>query len=102
MKEFRFSTLFTKKLRKMKGENLSRTLTKIDDICFCSKTTQYKNLKHNFKKYKRVHVNNSFVILFFDKQNIIHFVDYAHHDTIYKHPKEKLKLYDTLFTKSSN
>lgn len=46
----------------------------------------YKNLKKPMHKYKRAHVNNSFVLLFrvdIEKETVI-FFDYSHHDTIYK------------------
>lgn len=48
----------------------------------------YKNLGHELKIYKRVHVNNSYVILFFDKNEIAHFVDYEHHNKVYNFDKK--------------
>ncbi len=46
----------------------------------------FKNLKHDLKKEKRVHIDKSFVLTFsFDKErNFILFLDFDHHDNIYK------------------
>jgi len=46
---------------------------------------RYKNLKYDFKDFKRVHIDNNFVLTFkvdIDK-NFILFVDLDHHDNIY-------------------
>ena len=46
----------------------------------------YKNLKKPMQKYKRAHVNNSFVLIFrVDTENKkVIFFDYDHHDASYK------------------
>ena len=46
----------------------------------------YKNLKHNLKEYKRVHIDKSFVLIFkvFKKEKFILFDRLDHHDNIYK------------------
>lgn len=46
----------------------------------------YKNLKHDLKDFKGVHIDSSFVLIFkIDIQNnFILFVDFDHHDNIYK------------------
>jgi len=46
----------------------------------------YKNLRHDLKDYKRVHIEKSFVLVFkVDvSNNFILFVDFDHHDKIYK------------------
>jgi YafQ family addiction module toxin component len=46
----------------------------------------YKNLRNGMKEFKRVHIDNSFVLIFkvdFNKKFIL-FVDFDHHDRIYK------------------
>jgi YafQ family addiction module toxin component len=50
----------------------------------------YKNLRHNLKDFKRVHIDRSFVLVFKVniQKNFILFVDFDHHDKIYK--KEEL------------
>lgn len=49
----------------------------------------YKNLRHDLKEYKRVHVLKSFVLLFkvFNEKNFILFDKFDHHDNIYKNKK---------------
>ena len=46
----------------------------------------YKNLRHDLKEFKSVHVDSSFVLIFkVDiNGNFILFVDFDHHDKIYK------------------
>ena len=46
----------------------------------------YKNLKHDMKEYKRVHIDKSFVLVFkvFKKEKFILFDKVEHHDNIYK------------------
>lgn len=80
-----------KKLKKLKGQELNNLLNKIDEILEIKDLDFYKNLKYDLKKFKRVHVNNSYVILFFGDNTIVYFVDYSHHDNIYKQNKFLLK-----------
>ena len=87
MKPYKNSTIFNKKLSKLKGIELANVIKKVDEIC-TGDLNHYKNLKHDLKKYKRVQINDSFIILFFDVNNIVHFVDYAHHDVAYKRDKK--------------
>jgi len=75
---------------------ISTDKNKIDEILNSTDLNHYKNLTRDLKKYKRVHVNNSYVILFFGDDDTVYFVDYAHHDIIYKHSKRDLKKYDDL------
>lgn len=46
----------------------------------------YKNLRHDLKDYKRVRIDKSFVLAFKVDvlNNFILFVDFDHHDKIYK------------------
>ena len=46
----------------------------------------YKNLKHDLKDFKGVHIDSSFVLIFKVNipNNFILFVDFDHHDRIYK------------------
>ena len=46
----------------------------------------YKNLKHELKEYKRVHIDKSFVLLFkvFKQEKFIIFDRLDHHDNIYQ------------------
>ncbi|MGE0793228.1 MAG: addiction module toxin RelE [Candidatus Woesearchaeota archaeon] len=96
MRYSRDSNLFKKKIERLTGQELVNLLNKIDEILESSNLDHYKNLKHDLKKYKRVHVNDSYIILFFGKDEVVYFVDYAHHDEIYKHSKKSLKKYKEL------
>ena len=46
---------------------------------------RYKNLRYNLKEFKRVHIDNHFVLTFkVDKEkNFILFEDFEHHDNVY-------------------
>ena len=96
MREYKTSTLFEKNTKKLKGQELDNFLNKIDNILDIKDLDFYKNLKHDLKKYKRVHVNNSYVILFYGEDNIVYFVDYLTHNKAYKHNKKTLKKYRNL------
>lgn len=96
MREAKYSHLFRKQVRKIKGQELQNILNKRDEILKCEDLTHYKNLSHNLKKYKRVHVNTSYVILFFGDDGAVYFVDYEHHDLVYRHSKKYLKKYQDL------
>jgi len=46
---------------------------------------RYKNLRHDLREYKRVHIDKHFVLTFkvYKKDNFILFADFDHHDRIY-------------------
>jgi mRNA-degrading endonuclease RelE of RelBE toxin-antitoxin system len=90
MRKRKYSNLFTKALNKLKGKELQNLLKKRDEILNCQDLNHYKNLKYNLKRYKRIHVNDSYVVLFFGDDGIVYFIDYEHHDKIYR------KKYDNL------
>ena len=96
MRQRKYSNLFKKQLKKIKGKDLQNILNKRDEILKSEDLDHYKNLAKDLKKYKRVHVNNSYVILFFGDDGTVYFVDYEHHDVIYKHSKKHLKKYNDL------
>lgn len=96
MREYKTSSLFEKRSKKLKGQELNNFLNKIDEILEVKDLDFYKNLKYDLKKYKRVHVNNSYVILFFGDDNIVYFVDYVNHDKAYKYDKKQLNKYNNL------
>lgn len=95
MKQYKTSIIFEKKVHKLKGTDLANVVKKVDNIC-SKDINHFKNLRYDLKQYKRVHVNDSFVILFFDEKNVVHFVDYAHHDVVYKPSKKLLQKYKNL------
>jgi mRNA interferase RelE/StbE/toxin YoeB len=77
-----------KKLKKKDPKKVKIIYKKINQIISCDSETinHYKNLKYGLKKYKRVHIDGSFVLTFkVDiKNNFILFVDFTHHDGVYR------------------
>lgn len=80
---------FKKQLKKVKDKQSQENIkSKIGEIANTVEDNpdHYKNLKRPMQKYKRAHVNNSYVLIFrIDKENKkVIFFDYDHHDKIYK------------------
>lgn len=96
MRKCKYSHLFRKQLKKIKGKELQNILKKRDEVLNSENLDHYKNLTQDLKKYKRVHVNSSYIILFFGDDNTVYLVDYQHHDVIYKHSKKDLRKYKDL------
>lgn len=90
MRKRKYSNLFKKALSELKGKQLQNLLKKRNEVMSCKDLNHYKNLRYDLKKYKRVLVNDSYVILFFGDDGMVCFVDYEHHDKIYD------KRYDAL------
>lgn len=63
-----------------------QVLKKIEEIINSPNKKHYKNLRHDMKEFKRVHIKGSFVLIFkVDEENeLISFEDLQHHDKIYK------------------
>ena len=57
-------------------------MKKIEEI-IDSDINHYKNLRYDLKECKRVHIG-SFVLIFSAKDDIVYFLDYEHHDKIYR------------------
>lgn len=76
------------KLSKKDKKKVETINKKIKQIVSCDKETinHYKNLRHDLKEFKRVHIDRSFVLTFkVDlENNFILFIDFDHHDKIYK------------------
>lgn len=85
LRDFDLEASFSKKISKLKGKELFNLLKKISEILQSDDLTHYKNLRKPLQKYKRVHVNSCYVVLFYDTilKKVI-FVDYEHHDKVYK------------------
>ncbi len=73
------------KLEKKDSESYKALKNKIKEILE-SDPEHYKPLKYEMKNLKSVHIRKSFVLVFrHDKQQeFIQFLDYDHHDNIYK------------------
>jgi len=80
--------LILKKLSKKDKKRAEIINKKIKEIISSNRDSiqHYKNLRHNLKEFKRVHINSSFVLTFkVDlKNNFILFTNFEHHDRVYK------------------
>jgi len=74
-----------KKLSKKNRKQVEIILKKIDEILL--NPHRYKNLHAPMNDWKRVHVNDHFVLTFSidEKSKTVTLEDYDHHDNIYKH-----------------
>ena len=73
-----------KKLYKKDNLTYQRIIKKIKEIVNSYDVESYKNLKHDLKNYKRVHIGHFVLVFRFDKtNNLIIFEDFDHHDKIY-------------------
>ena len=78
-----FSKQFTKAILKLRGKEAENTAKKIVQIVNTEDINRFKNLRNSLKKYKRVYVNTSFVILFYQVGDCVYFDNYLHHDEAY-------------------
>lgn len=73
------------RLQKKNKKLYENLLNKINKVINIHDIEHYKNLKHDLKKYKRVHIGNFVLTFKYDKQkDIISFTDFDHHDKIYR------------------
>ena len=89
MHKYRVEVQLLKKFQKIKRKDIksyNNIMQKIREVVTSRSLDHYKNLKNKLKKYKRVHVNTHFVLLFFYslREACIVFEDYQHHDIIYR------------------
>jgi len=72
------------KLAKKDKESYEAVLNRIEEIASCD-VEHYKNSRYGMKTSKRVHLGHFVLILNYDKKNdTLKFLDYDHHDNIYK------------------
>ena len=87
MYSYKYSEKLKKILKKLfKKDKIlyERIINKIEEIINSQDIEHYKNLKHNMKNKKRVHVGHFVLVFKFDKkENLISFEDFDHHDNIY-------------------
>ncbi len=73
------------KLSKKDKSTYEQVMGKIEEIINSTDVEHYKNLKYTLKDRKRVHVGNFVLVFkFVQEQNKIIFLDFDHHDNIYK------------------
>ena len=80
--------LVIRKLVKKDKKKVEIINKKIKEIINSDKDSinHYKNLRHDLSDYKRVRIDKNFVLVFNVniKNNFILFVDFDHHDKVYK------------------
>jgi YafQ family addiction module toxin component len=74
------------KLKKKSPEMFKAIYNKIEEIVNSKNPDRYKPLRAPMQNKKRVHIMKSFVLVFeYDKKNdVINFLDFDHHDNVYK------------------
>lgn len=73
------------KISKKDKKIYEQILKKIGEVINSSDIEHYKNLRHDLKEFKRVHIGHFVLIFKFDKsEGLISFEDFDHHDNIYK------------------
>jgi len=88
MRKFEIESRLHKLLQKLCKRDLKKykiIWKKIYEIASGENVEHYKNLRAPLNEFKRVHIDNSFVLLFkYDRiQDKIIFYDLDHHDKIY-------------------
>mgnify|MGYP001571009901 CR=1 FL=1 len=77
-----------KKLNKLSKKDRAlyeQVFSKIEEVISSADVEHYKNLRHDLKDKKRVHIGHFVLVFRFIKQeNKIIFDDFDHHDNIYK------------------
>ena len=73
-----------KKLFKKDKQLYQRVMKKIKEVINSGDVEHYKNLRHNMKDSKRVHIGHFVLVFQHDKEkDLLKFDDFDHHDKIY-------------------
>ena len=89
MRRFLIERGLERKLIKLERKNKAlyeQVKNKINEVLNILDMGHYKNLRHDLKEYKRVHIDKSFVLLFkvYKDKNVIYFDKLKHHNEVYK------------------
>jgi mRNA-degrading endonuclease RelE of RelBE toxin-antitoxin system len=89
MRRYAAGKKFRKKLAKAYKKDRTRyeaAMSKMDELLTCGDVNHYKNLKSPLQHLKEVHIDSHFVITFkyLIKDDKIEFIDFDHHDVIFK------------------
>lgn len=89
MRKIKFEKQLDKKLRKISKKDRKKSEAikkKVREIANSADIEHYKNLQSPLQHLKRVHIESSFVLVFkYDKsEDKVIFIDFDHHDKIYK------------------
>lgn len=73
------------KLSKRNKQLCEQILSKIQEVITSEDVEHYKNLRYDMKDRKRVHIRHFVLVFkFIESENKIIFVDFDHHDNIYR------------------
>ncbi len=73
------------KLSKRDVSTYEQVLKKINEIINSPDIEHYKNLRHDMKDKKRVQIGHFVLVFQYNKTiNLVKFIDFDHHDVIYK------------------
>ncbi len=73
------------KLSKKDKQTYEQVIKKINEVINSFEVEHYKNLRYELKDKKRVHIGDFVLIFkFIKEENKIIFLDFDHHDKIYK------------------
>ena len=87
MRKFEIKPELEKKLVKLFKKDKStyeKIMKKIEEVVSSGDVEHYKNLRHNMKDSKRVHIGHFVLVFSYDKStDFVSFEDFDHHDNIY-------------------
>jgi YafQ family addiction module toxin component len=87
MREFEIKPELEKKLVKLFKKDKStyeKVMKKIEEVVSSGDVEHYKNLRHNMKDSKRVHIGHFVLVFSYNKStDFVSFEDFDHHDNIY-------------------
>ena len=88
MRKFEIKPILRRKLIKISKKDkkaFDRVMKKVFEVVNSLDIEHYKNLRHDMKDSKRVHVGPFVLVFSYDKgKDFISFEDYDHHDNIYQ------------------
>jgi len=89
MRNYYFEEKLRKKLSIVFNKDPRRykiLMKKIEEIIASHNIDHYKNLRKPLQKFKRIHIDAHFVLVFkYEKsEDAVYFYDFDHHDKIYK------------------
>ena len=74
-----------KKLSRKDKALYEQVLKKIEEVITGGNVEHYKNLRHDLKDKQRVHIGHFVLVFkFLELENKVVFMDFDHHDNIYK------------------
>jgi len=72
-------------LSRRDASTYERVLKKIEEVINSPAVEHYKNLRYDLKDKKRVQIGHFVLVFsFIEEENKIKFLDFGHHDNIYK------------------